>query len=88
MYICSLCISQFFILTTPLLKEYVNSDKSILYKLICQIWEADTSRQMYQILEAHGLGIEVTSSAVNLTGLRLITGAFDGKLKKVLYFKP
>nr|XP_039260589.1 WD repeat-containing protein 64-like [Styela clava] len=48
---------------------------------IVKVWEIDSGRQMYQILEAHGLGIEVTASGVDETGTRMLTGAYDGSIK-------
>lgn len=33
---------------------------------------------MYQILEAHGMGIEVTAAAADPSGTRLASGAYDG----------
>lgn len=34
---------------------------------------------MYQISEAHGMGTEVTSAAVDPTGTRMASGGYDGK---------
>lgn len=37
---------------------------------------------MYQITEAHGIGIEVTSAAVDPTGTRMASGGYDGKFRQ------
>ena len=45
-----------------------------------QIWEVDSGRQMYQIMEAHGPTNEVTCCAVNGRGTKMVSGAADGKI--------
>uniref|UniRef100_A0A0L8I7X9 Uncharacterized protein n=1 Tax=Octopus bimaculoides TaxID=37653 RepID=A0A0L8I7X9_OCTBM len=45
-----------------------------------EVWEFETGDLVYQIANAHGLNIEITSLAVEDSGYRLASGAFDGSL--------
>ncbi|XP_038617163.1 WD repeat-containing protein 64 isoform X1 [Tachyglossus aculeatus] len=48
---------------------------------IIKVWELETGHQIYQILDAHGANIEVTSAAIDKSGFHLATGACNGTLK-------
>lgn len=43
-----------------------------------QVWELETGFQIYQILDAHGYSVELTSAAVDETGFCFATGAYNG----------
>ncbi|GAB1597979.1 hypothetical protein Ahia01_000074700 [Argonauta hians] len=45
-----------------------------------KVWEHDSGDLVYQIPNAHGLNIEITSLAVEDSGYRLASGASDGSL--------
>ncbi|CAK8680345.1 unnamed protein product [Clavelina lepadiformis] len=68
-------------LTTIILNLSISQIVTICTESVIKVWEVETGRQMYQILDAHGPNIEVTSATVNYAGTRMITGAFDGSMK-------
>ena len=43
-----------------------------------QVWEVESGRQMYQIMDAHGSNVEVTCVTVDESGKRMYTGGYDG----------
>ena len=53
---------------------------SICTESIMRVWEISTGRQVYQIVEPNGRGVEVTALALDISGFRMVTGALDGKL--------
>ncbi|XP_028902963.1 WD repeat-containing protein 64 isoform X3 [Ornithorhynchus anatinus] len=54
---------------------------TICSESIIKVWELETGHQIYQILDAHGANIEVTSAAIDRSGFHLATGACNGTLK-------
>lgn len=49
-----------------------------------RVWEAESGKLVYQIPEAHGSNVEVTSLALDETGYRMASGAYDGKVLKFI----
>ncbi|EDV21639.1 uncharacterized protein TRIADDRAFT_59845 [Trichoplax adhaerens] len=46
-----------------------------------KMWDVETGRLIYQILDSHGASIEVTSMVADNAGNILATGGFDGSIK-------
>ena len=55
---------------------------------VIRVWETETGKQVYQITEAHGPNIEVTAVALDGTGYRLASGAFDGEAEHKRLMMP
>nr|CAB3267720.1 WD repeat-containing protein 64-like [Phallusia mammillata] len=68
-------------LTTVVINSTLSQVVTICTESIIKVWEVETGRQMYQILEAHGPNVEVLSVAIDGMGTRMISGAYDGSLK-------
>ncbi|XP_077997639.1 WD repeat-containing protein 64-like isoform X1 [Glandiceps talaboti] len=68
-------------ITQTLFNRELNQVVSVCSESIIKVWEMEAGRQVYQIAEAHGPNIEVTSIALDKTGYRLASGAFDGSIK-------
>ncbi|XP_077106118.1 WD repeat-containing protein 64 isoform X2 [Ranitomeya variabilis] len=54
---------------------------SICSESILKVWEMETGLQIYEIKEAHGATIEVTSADIHINGFHFATGAYNGSLK-------
>ncbi|XP_062067371.1 WD repeat-containing protein 64-like [Lepus europaeus] len=54
---------------------------SICSESIIKVWELETGFQIYQISDAHGYGVEVTSGAIDESGFCFATGAYNGTVK-------
>lgn len=59
----------------------LNQVVSLCSESILKVWEFETGMPVYQIPNAHGSNIEVTSLALDNSGYRLASGAADGSLK-------
>ena len=46
---------------------------------VLKVWETETGKTVYSIPEPHGPNIELTCLALDKSGYRLATGAYDGK---------
>ncbi|XP_052822990.1 WD repeat-containing protein 64 isoform X1 [Octopus bimaculoides] len=58
----------------------LNQVITVCNESVLKVWEFETGDLVYQIANAHGLNIEITSLAVEDSGYRLASGAFDGSL--------
>ncbi|PVD26800.1 hypothetical protein C0Q70_14479 [Pomacea canaliculata] len=69
----------------PLVQILTNKDLnqivSVCTESVIKVWEMDTGKLVYSISEAHGPNVEVTALALDNSGYRLASGAFDGSLK-------
>ncbi|XP_012499820.1 PREDICTED: WD repeat-containing protein 64 [Propithecus coquereli] len=54
---------------------------TICSESIIKVWELETGLQIYQILDPHGLNVELTSAAINESGFLFATGAYNGTVK-------
>ncbi|XP_073492996.1 WD repeat-containing protein 64 [Phyllobates terribilis] len=54
---------------------------SICSESVLKVWEMETGHQIYEIKEAHGVTIEVTSADIHMNGFHFATGAYNGSLK-------
>ncbi|XP_003800125.1 WD repeat-containing protein 64 [Otolemur garnettii] len=54
---------------------------TICSESIIKVWELETGLQIYQILDPHGMNVELTSAAVNESGFLFATGAYNGTVK-------
>ncbi|KAK7504770.1 hypothetical protein BaRGS_00003798, partial [Batillaria attramentaria] len=59
----------------------LNQVVSVCTESVIKVWELDTGKLVYSITEAHGPNVEVTAIALDKSGYRLVSGAFDGSLK-------
>ncbi|KAI8484012.1 WD repeat-containing protein 64 [Branchiostoma belcheri] len=59
----------------------LNQVVSICTESVLKVWEMDTGKLVYTIVDAHGPNVEVTSVAFDKTGYRMATGALDGSIK-------
>ncbi|GFS05235.1 WD repeat-containing protein 64 [Elysia marginata] len=64
-----------------LFNKDLNQVVSVCTESVIKVWEMETGKIVYSIPEAHGPNIEVTCIALDKTGYRLVSGAFDGSLK-------
>nr|XP_012606796.1 WD repeat-containing protein 64 [Microcebus murinus] len=64
-----------------LYNKYFHQVLTICSESIIKVWELETGLQIYQILDPHGLNIELTSAAINESGFLFATGAYNGTLK-------
>ncbi|CAI9720649.1 repeat-containing 64-like isoform X2 [Octopus vulgaris] len=58
----------------------LNQVITVCNESVLKVWEFETGDLVYQIANAHGPNIEITSLAVEDSGYRLASGAFDGSL--------
>ncbi|XP_073408522.1 WD repeat-containing protein 64-like [Dendrobates tinctorius] len=54
---------------------------SVCSESILKVWEMETGHQIYEIKEAHGATIEVTSADIHMNGFYFATGAYNGSMK-------
>uniref|UniRef100_G1U5Z9 WD repeat domain 64 n=1 Tax=Oryctolagus cuniculus TaxID=9986 RepID=G1U5Z9_RABIT len=54
---------------------------TICSESIIKVWELETGFQIYQISDAHGYAVEVTSGAIDESGFCFATGAYNGTVK-------
>ncbi|XP_069463752.1 WD repeat-containing protein 64 [Ambystoma mexicanum] len=59
----------------------LNQVLSICSESIVKVWEIETGDQIYEITEAHGATVELTTAAIHFHGFHFATGAFNGTLK-------
>ncbi|XP_012785922.2 WD repeat-containing protein 64 isoform X1 [Ochotona princeps] len=64
-----------------LYNKYFHQVLTICSESIIKVWELETGFQIYQILDAHGYSVELTSAAVDETGFCFATGAYNGTVK-------
>ncbi|KAK3736912.1 hypothetical protein RRG08_000654 [Elysia crispata] len=64
-----------------LFNKDLNQVVSVCTESVIKVWEMETGKIVYSIPEAHGPNIEVTCIALDKTGYRLVSGAFDGSMK-------
>ncbi|XP_023071950.1 WD repeat-containing protein 64 isoform X2 [Piliocolobus tephrosceles] len=64
-----------------LYNKYFHQVLTICSESIIRVWELETGLQVYQILDPHGFNIEVTSAAVDESGLLFATGAYNGTVR-------
>ena len=62
-----------------LYNKELNQIVTVCTESMVRVWETETGKQVYQIAEAHGPTVEVTAIALDESGYRLASGAFDGK---------
>ena len=72
-----------------LYNKELNQIVTVCTESMVRVWETETGKQVYQIAEAHGPTVEVTAIALDESGYRLASGAFDGKrFKRELRGRP
>nr|KAF6400142.1 WD repeat domain 64 [Molossus molossus] len=54
---------------------------TICSESIIKVWELETGLHIYQILDPHGFNVELTSAAIDDSGLIFATGAYNGTVK-------
>ncbi|KAM4048999.1 WD repeat-containing protein 64 [Anomaloglossus baeobatrachus] len=54
---------------------------SVCSESVLKVWEMETGHQIYEIKDAHGASIEVTSADIHMNGFHFATGAYNGSLK-------
>ncbi|XP_022434877.1 WD repeat-containing protein 64 isoform X1 [Delphinapterus leucas] len=61
--------------------KYSRQVLTICSESVIKVWELETGLQMYQILDPHGFNVELTSAAIDESGLLFATGAYNGTVK-------
>ncbi|KAI5179931.1 Wd Repeat-Containing Protein 64 [Manis pentadactyla] len=56
-------------------------DQHVISLSSAKVWELETGLQIYEILDPHGFNVELTSAAVDESGLIFATGAYNGTVK-------
>ncbi|XP_069340750.1 WD repeat-containing protein 64 [Eulemur rufifrons] len=64
-----------------LYNKYFHQVLTICSESIIKVWELETGLQIYQILDPHGLNVELTSAAIDESGFLFATGAYNGTVK-------
>ncbi|XP_046933300.1 WD repeat-containing protein 64 [Lynx rufus] len=64
-----------------LYNRYFHQVLTICSESIIKVWEIATGLQIYQILDPHGISVELTSAAINESGFLFATGAYNGTIK-------
>nr|XP_036869627.1 WD repeat-containing protein 64 [Manis javanica] len=64
-----------------LYNKYFHQVLTICSESIIKVWELETGLQIYEILDPHGFNVELTSAAVDESGLIFATGAYNGTVK-------
>uniref|UniRef100_A0A8C2VJD0 WD repeat domain 64 n=1 Tax=Chinchilla lanigera TaxID=34839 RepID=A0A8C2VJD0_CHILA len=64
-----------------LYNKYCHQVLTICSESIIKVWELETGIQIYQIMDPHGINVELTSAAIDETGVLFATGACTGTLK-------
>ena len=52
---------------------------SVCSESVIRVWEVESGKQVSQVTEPHGPGVEVTCVAFHKSGYRMATGALDGR---------
>uniref|UniRef100_A0A8C6AMJ9 WD repeat domain 64 n=1 Tax=Monodon monoceros TaxID=40151 RepID=A0A8C6AMJ9_MONMO len=61
--------------------KYSRQVLTICSESVIKVWELETGLQMYKILDPHGFNVELTSAAIDESGLLFATGAYNGTVK-------
>ncbi|EHB09986.1 WD repeat-containing protein 64, partial [Heterocephalus glaber] len=64
-----------------LYNKYFHQVLTICSESIIKVWELETGVQIYQIIDAHGFNVELTSAAIDENGVLFATGACTGTVK-------
>ncbi|XP_064601013.1 WD repeat-containing protein 64-like [Liolophura sinensis] len=59
----------------------LNQVITVCTESVIKVWEMEAGKLVYQITDAHGPNIELTAIALDKSGYRLASGAYDGSLK-------
>ncbi|XP_006902507.1 PREDICTED: WD repeat-containing protein 64 [Elephantulus edwardii] len=54
---------------------------TICSESVIKVWELETGLQIYQILDPHGINVELTAASVDESGFTFATGAYNGTVK-------
>ncbi|XP_075410252.1 WD repeat-containing protein 64 [Tenrec ecaudatus] len=64
-----------------LYNKTVHQVLTICSESVIKVWELETGLQIYHILDPHGFSVELTTAAINESGLVFATGAYNGTVK-------
>uniref|UniRef100_Q9D565-3 Isoform 3 of WD repeat-containing protein 64 n=1 Tax=Mus musculus TaxID=10090 RepID=Q9D565-3 len=64
-----------------LYNKYFHQVLTVCSESVIKVWELETGLQIYQILDPHGLSIELTCAAIDESGYLFATGAYNGTVK-------
>jgi WD40 repeat protein len=62
-----------------LYNKELNQVISVCSESVLKVWEMESGKFVYQIVEPHGTNIEIIALALDKSGYRLATGGSDGK---------